>query len=162
VFFVAALAVLLSACGLVDGPGVAAYHEGVQHQAKGERTLAEQQFKIALQNQPDLAEAHINLGHMYMQDVWLDGAETETRQAIDILERTKKTIVSGSTYQQTLSVAYSNLGAIQFTRAQQLLAKLDLKQADSLQTAGIASLNKALALDPSNASAQSVLAALKN
>jgi tetratricopeptide (TPR) repeat protein len=96
--------------------GVSPYNQGVQHLQAGETTLAEQEFKLALARNPNLAEAHLNLGLIYRQVGWLDGAETETRKAIEIFERTHQTIVAGETWQQSLSVAYNNLGALELAR----------------------------------------------
>ena len=144
------------ACSSV-APGLGAYNEGVQHQARGEKSLATQQFKIALQSQPDLAEPHLNLGALYDDDRLFDAAESETQQSIAILERTKTTVIQGSTYQETLSLAYANLGHIQAERANESLARFDLAASQQLQTAALASWKRAAALDPTNVRAQAVL-----
>jgi tetratricopeptide (TPR) repeat protein len=155
----AVVMLLFVACSLVT-PGISAYNEGVQHQARGEKFLAEQLFTIALQSQPDLAEAHLNLGALYDDDGLIDAAEAETQQSIAILERTKTTLVEGSTYQQTLSMAYTNLGRIQAERANASFARFDFVESQQLQTAAMASYKRAVALDPTNVRAQAVLKAV--
>jgi tetratricopeptide (TPR) repeat protein len=160
---VVSFAVLLlgiAGCGVLSPAGLSAYNEGVQHQQRGERDLAEQQFKLALQQQPELAEARINLGLIYIQDGWYDGAEDQTRKGIEILERTKRTLVQGATYQQTLSLAYSNLGVVQISRAQAALLKLSVADAQRFADLARQSLNKAVELDPSNSRAQATLSQL--
>lgn len=87
--------VLFNGCGV---KGLSNYNSGVEHQQNGRAEMAEQEFKIALQKNPYLAEAHLNLGLIYLNRGWLDGAEASTKRGIEIFEITKKTLVKGSTY----------------------------------------------------------------
>jgi len=147
---------LLAGCAGLS-PGVAAYNAGVEHAGRGEKDLAEQQYKLALQAQPDLAEAHMNLGLVYSQSGLWEAAEAEAQQSIRIFERTKTTVIAGATFPQSLSLAYSNLGAYQLTLALQAAVKGDSARAQQLQADAAASIRKAVELDPSNVRAQSSL-----
>jgi tetratricopeptide (TPR) repeat protein len=69
---------------LYEKTGISAYNEGVQQMDSGQIILAEQQFKLALQRNPDLAEAHLNLGRIYLERGSLDGAQIETEKAVHI------------------------------------------------------------------------------
>jgi hypothetical protein len=127
------------------------YNTGIRYMAENPAhpsALAEQQFKIAIDKDSDFAEAHMNLGVYYMRTGWLDGAEKETRAAIDIYERTHETKVVGAQWEESLSIAYNNLGAIAVGR----IAK-DPGEAVSLLQEALADFKKALELDPNNAQA---------
>jgi tetratricopeptide (TPR) repeat protein len=126
------------------------YNEGFQHMEAGQKDLAEQQFKLALQQFPDLAEAHSNLGAIYQERGWLDGAETETTKAIEILERTHQTFVEGQTLEQSMSADYNNLGSIESGRADETN---DASQQRLHRKAATVFFQKAIELDPSDAQA---------
>ena len=117
----------------------------------GQMTLAEQKFKLALERNPDLAEAHLNLGKIYLQSGRLDGAQIETEKAVQIFDRTKKTIVKGATFEQSLSIAYNNLGAIEAGR---VVRVSDSAQQRLHREAAMTDFRKAVELDPSNAQAK--------
>ncbi len=134
--------------------GAPSYNEGVQNMEAGQMGLAEQQFKLALQRNPNLAEAHLNLGKIYLQTGWLDGAGAETGKAVEIFERTHHTVVVGATWEQSLSIAYNNLGAIESARAAQVS---DADQQRVHRETAIADFRKAVELDPSDAQAQANL-----
>jgi tetratricopeptide (TPR) repeat protein len=152
------VALMLAACGTVAG--MSAYNQGVQHQQKGERTLAEQQFKIALQQDPDLAEAHLNLGLLYIEDGWLEGAEEHTQAAITIFERTKRTYVEGATYAESLSLAYNNLGVIQLQRWSQKVLTGSPSEVKRLCADAAADFRKAIDLNRANSKAQANMSRL--
>ena len=109
---------------------------------------AEQQFKIAIDKDPNLAEAHMNLGVCYLRTGWLEGAEKETQIARQLFERSHVTQVKGAKWEDSLSIAYNNLGVI----AVRKIAK-DPGDAVSLLQEGIADFKKSLALNPNNAEA---------
>jgi Flp pilus assembly protein TadD len=162
--WLAVLLVLVVGCGGLP-PGVAEYNAGVQHQARGERVLAEQQYRLALQKAPDMAEAHLNLGVLHVEAGWLDGAEQEIRQAIALLERDRRTLIDGATYEQTLSLAYGALGTIHMQRAGPALAAglfFGARAPEGPCREGLAVLRKAVELDRTNAHAQAQLAHYQN
>lgn len=64
-------AVALVGCGV---KGMENYNTGVQYQQSGQTDLAEQQYKIAIQQNPELGEAYLNLGLIYINKQWFDGA----------------------------------------------------------------------------------------
>lgn len=140
---------------IIGTPGAAEYNEGVVYYQAGSTDLAEQRFKQAIQKNAGLAEAHLNLGLIYLQRQWYDGAEASTKQAIDIFERTRTTIVDGSTWQQSCSLGYNNLAAIELNR---ILGEAftDPARAKARCASGNYSfyLKKAIELDPTNSYAQ--------
>ncbi len=149
---------LLFAC---TEKGVSNYDQGVDYQTKKEFDQAEQSFKVALQKNPELAEAHLNLGRIYLDKGWLDGAETSTKIAIEIFERTKKTI-TGTTYKQSLALAYNNLGAIEIDRSKLAIDKHDFTSAKSHAVNGKKYFSKSIEFDPTNSSAQVNIQRLKD
>jgi Flp pilus assembly protein TadD len=130
------------------------YNDGVRFYGSGDKTQAQQQFKLALQKNPDLAEAHLNLGLIYLEDEDWDGAEQSTRRAIAIFERTKRTYVEGSTWQESLSVAYSNLGGADLGRTAQAAVRGDRAGTTRYCLSAAASFRHALELDPGNSKAR--------
>ena len=155
-FGILAVLVGCSPQGLYD------YNKGVQYQQTGQIDLAEQQFKIALQRNPEMAEAHLNLGLIYLNRGWYDGAETSTKKAVEILERTQRTWVKGSTWRQTLSIAYNNLGAIEIGRSIEVASQFDLATAKAHWEKAMTFFGKAVELDPANSQAQVNIQRFKN
>jgi tetratricopeptide (TPR) repeat protein len=156
----------LSGCDTVSkvvGPvGIDKYNSALQHQQHNETALAEQDYKIALQQNPDLAEAHLNLGLLYMDSQWWDGAQQETQKAVDLLEKTHTTYVEGSTWEQSLSLAYNNLGAVEMGRGADSEMNSDARSARAHWQTGMANFDKAVQLDPTDAKAQGNLQRFKN
>lgn len=138
-------------CGV---QGLGNYNKGVEYQQTGQIDLAEQQFKIALQKNSELAEAHLNLGLIYLNKGWYDGAEVSTKRSIEILELTRMTLVEGATWQQTLSIGYNNLGVIEIGRSIEAESQFDIAKAKVHWKKAMPFFRKAIELDPSNAQAQ--------
>jgi tetratricopeptide (TPR) repeat protein len=150
---------VLAGCGERDLDN---YTKGVKYLESGQIVLAEQQFKIALQKNPELAEAHLNLGVIYEREGWYDGAVESTRRSLEILERTKKTCVEGSSWQQTVSKAYGNLGVYEIKKAVIAESQSDRGRAKDHWILAMGHFEKAVELDPTNASAQANLQKFKN
>lgn len=145
---------LLIGCGV---PGMDYYNKGVIFQQGGQLDLAEEQYKNALRKNPEFAEAYYNLGVIYGGKGKIDEAEASFKKSIEIIERTRKTNVEGSTWQQELSVAYNNLGAVEIRRAQLALSIFDLASGKSYYDNALAHFKKAVELDPSDTMAQTAL-----
>lgn len=137
-----------------SSPGIEEYNKGVQFQQTNQTELAEQQFKLAIQQNPELAEAYLNIGLIYMNRTWLDGAEQMTNKCISILDRTQKTIIEGSTLNQTLSIAYNNLGVVELGRCLQAEQKYNYVLAKQHWKSGMGYFRYAVKLDPMNSQAQ--------
>jgi tetratricopeptide (TPR) repeat protein len=134
----------ISGCDMLDGEkGLTEYNKGVEFMGAKNNGGAEQQFKMAIAANPDLAEAHLNLGNLYMETGWWEGAQKETETSLAIFERTQKTLAEGSTLAQSESVAYNNLGAIASHNGKADEAKKHFE--------------KAVELDPNNAQAHANL-----
>lgn len=74
------------------------FNQGVALDAKHEPDLAEAAYKQAIEIE-ELGEAHLNLGKIYLDKDWSEGARSETQRAITLLSR-----LPGSNKQ--LSLAY--------------------------------------------------------
>jgi len=130
------------------------YNEGVKFQQTGQIELAEQQFKLAIEKNPKLAEAHLNLGMIYIDRGWYEGAEKSTRQAISVFEQTKETFVEGATWKESLSIAYNNLGVIEIAKGINEESGLDYLKGKNHWEQAMSFFHKAVELDPSNSNAQ--------
>ena len=84
---------------------------------KGKYDIAEQQFKIAFQKNPNLTEAYLNIGQVCARAGWINGCENNTKKTIEISERTHETYIEGNRWKESLSLAYTNLGAVECARA---------------------------------------------
>ena len=148
-----------SAIPFLSVSGLNEYNQGVSYQETNQITLAEQQYKIAIQKNPNNASAYLNLGVIYLNNGWYDGAEQMTKKSISILQQTQKTSVKGSTLEQSFSLAFYNLGAIEINRGIQADAQLNYVVAKNHWKKGMSYLRNAVELDPMNSRAQ---AAIKN
>ena len=135
--------------------GISEYNKGVEYQETNQLSLAEQQFKLAIQKKPNLAEAYLNLGLIYINDGWLEGGEEMTLKSISIFKSTNVTIVVGSTLQQSLSTAYNNLGVIEIQRAAKFETNYNYSSAKNHWEKGMQYFYEAVRLDPMNSKAQS-------
>jgi len=142
--------------------GVSEYNQGLHYQKTNQDELAEQQYKLAIQNNSDLAEAYLNLGVIYLNRTWYDGAEQMTNKCISILQRTQKTIIEGGTLRQTFSIAYNNLGAVEMGRTLQSEIKFNYPLAKKHWKLGMAFYHKAIELDPMNSQAQASIQNFKD
>lgn len=138
------------------------YNQGVQHQQANQTDLAEQQFKKALKKNPNLAEAHLNLGLIYLQRNWYDGSVASTKKAIALLEKSKKTVIDGQTYTQVISLAYNNLGAVELAKYIDATAALKPAAAKAHAKAAMTWFQKAVKLDPGNSQAHGNIQRLKS
>jgi tetratricopeptide (TPR) repeat protein len=149
------LIILFPLICIACGPsGIGEYNKALGYQTEGKIDLAEHEYKIALQKNPSLAEAHMNLGVIYLTRGWLDGAEKSTERAIEIFESTKKTYIKGSSWAQSLSIAYNNLGIVEIRRAAEAEIKSDKDGAKTHWKTAMSHFSKAVQLDASNSQAQ--------
>jgi tetratricopeptide (TPR) repeat protein len=146
------LLIVVVGVGLFLASATNHYNKGIRYLAENPAhpdPRAEQQFKIAIDKDHDFADAHMNLGFYYLRTGSLEVAENETKDAIEIYERTHQTKIEGARWEQSLSIAYNNLGAIAVDK----IAK-DPSDAVSLLQEGLADFRKSLELDPKNAQAR--------
>lgn len=106
----------LTGCNTTD-PGEAEFNKGIEAERYNKLDLAQQLFEQALQKNPTLAEAHINLGLIFIKKKNVDRAWEETMKGLEIINETKTTIVMGGTWQEQASLAYNNLAKIVFDKA---------------------------------------------
>lgn len=147
--------------------GFSEYNKALEHQASGKLDLAEQEYKIALQKNPGLAEAHMNIGVIYVERGWLDGAEESTKKAIAIFEKTQTTWIKGSSWQQSLAIAYNNLGMVEINRAIQAEREsMDAGEKERRRYShwkqAMSYFEKAVELDSSNSQAHANIAKFQN
>jgi tetratricopeptide (TPR) repeat protein len=142
--------------------GMSEYNKGLEYQSEKKIDLAEHEYKLALQKNPYLAEAHMNLAVIYLERGWLDGAEASAKRAVEVFEITKKTLIKGSTYQQSLSLAYNNLGVVEMHRAVGAETKSDSETAKARWKNGMSYFQKAVELDSSNSQAQANIERFKS
>lgn len=153
------LAVVIAGCGV---KGMENYNAGVQYQQAGQIDLAEQQYKIAIQQNSEFGEAYLNLGLIYINKQWFDGALQNTQKAVDIFSRTKTTYIEGATLNQTLAIAYNNIGIIEMNLIEQAGANISLNDLNSKWDSAISHFQSAINLNPQCAEANSNLSKFSN
>lgn len=135
----------ISAC---SEPGEEAYNNGVDALKKGKPTQARQFFEQALSDNSAIAEAYLNLGRIDIKLGNLTQAREHTLKALDMLKKSKETIISGSTWQQQAALACNNMASIAFHQAN--ASKENFEQKSALIQEAREWLKKALELDQGN------------
>ena len=120
-----------SAPSTKDQPGVSQYNSGVKLMKKGQYTGAQAEFEAALRRNPNMAEAHNNLGYSLRKQgpQNFDKALTHYNQAIELDAK----LAEAYMYRGVLHMLMGNEEkALQDHRT---LTGLDRKLADALQAA---------------------------
>lgn len=131
--------------------GGAEYNEGVELLRQNETDQARDKFRLALEKNPDLAEAHIQMGSLDFQAEQFDQAEQALRQGIHLLEEAGKTSLEKITLEEVLANAYLMLAASEYAQGiEALLVRNDSVGHDQkLRQAG-QHLDHAVSLEPQN------------
>ena len=133
------------------------YAKGTKYYEEGQILLAEQNLKKAIEKDPTLAEAYLNLGGVYVKNGWYDGAEEKIYKGVALLEQRRSTPLSGVTWEQLASLGHTNLGFIELKRIPSAELKGDHDLSKDLLTRAISHFEKAIQLEPSNSKAQAAL-----
>ena len=123
------------------------YNKGLAYEQAGRYDRAEQQFKRAIRVNPTMAEAHLALGAVYLKAGRIDEAEATTLIALVTLPRSQ---LWGSSYRNTLSMAYNNMGVVEEWRAVREVLEFDLTDAEAHRANAESLYRNALELDPRN------------
>jgi len=159
-FFILAIATLiLVGC---DQPGHKEFKMGVDTM-NTDADAAEGFFKQAIEKDSNIAEAHLNLGLIYLNKEWAEGTLIESRKAIKIYEQSKPEI-RNNLWKTNNSIAHVNTASALTVLAGERAEKWDESaNSDSLK-AGIVMYDtvlsyiaRALELDPSNVGGQVLL-----
>jgi tetratricopeptide (TPR) repeat protein len=108
------MTLLLSGC---SEPGEEMYNQGVKSLNSGKPTEARQFFLQALDENPGIAEAYLNLGRIDIKHGTYANARENTLKALEMLKKERRTIISGATWQQQAALACNNLASIAFQEA---------------------------------------------
>jgi len=134
-------------CGC-SRPGEDEFNKGIEAQRDNQLELAKELFNTALSKDPALAEAHINLGYVYLREKNYDKAWEETTIGLEKIKKSHKTIVMGQTWQDQAALAYNNLAKIVFEKAVQARKAGLSKDQKRHQEHTVSLLNQALELVP--------------
>jgi len=146
----------ITGCSSTD-PGENEFNKGIEAERFDKLDLAQQLFEKALKKNPKLAEAHINLGLIFIKKKNPDRAWQETTTGLEIIEQTKTTIVMGGTWQEQASLAYNNLAKIVFDRALEAYQAGDSETMKQHKDHALSLLQQAVELNPDNELAVSSL-----
>lgn len=105
---------LLSGCA---DPGEETYNKGVKALSEGKPAEARVFFLQALEENPDIAEAYLNLGRIDIKQGTYAKARENTLKALEMLEKSHKSIISGATWKQQAALACNNMASIAFQQA---------------------------------------------
>ncbi|MDY0211509.1 MAG: hypothetical protein RBR06_00730 [Desulfuromonadaceae bacterium] len=173
-FYIALIVISIFFLAACTKPGEQAYNQGVKSLNEGKTEQARTSFLRAIEENPRLAEAYLNLGRIDIKLADFVSARGNTLKALNLLQEYKKTIRSGSTWTQQAALACNNMASIAFQQA--LLIKSsnvkdsneasissiqtetsqdrssgeDLEAAETLINEAEKWLDQALELDPSN------------
>lgn len=159
---------VLAACALE--PGIAEYNQGIEHLSAGKTELAEASFKRALEKKSDFAEAHLNLGKIYLEKGWTEGAEKSTQTALSIFESSQTTASTDTSWRMGASLASTNLGLIKLNTFKAEMEKLGAWSSLALMAGNskveqvddaLMLFERAIELDPSNSTAQGEIQKIK-
>lgn len=103
------------------------YDLGLEHEKHGAYGKAIKKFEIATRNDPNMAEAYLALGAVYLKSGDYDKSEKATTRAIVTLPRSN---VKGADYRVSLSVAYNNLGAVEESRTAAAMMRFEFDLAE--------------------------------
>ncbi len=125
--------VILFLAGCVE-PGESTYNQGVKALNSGKTAEAHELFVRALEENPHIAEAYLNLGRIHMKQGTYAAAREKTLIALQMLEKNQKTIISGNSWKQQAALACNNMASIAFQQG------LELKQSEESDPAESARL----------------------
>lgn len=143
------LSLLTASCGS-NIAGEAEYNKGIEAINADKFELAQQLFEKAAQKNPQLAEAHINLGLVYIKSRQFDKAWEETQKGLEALKTYKTTIVRGSSWQEQAALANNNLAKIVFDKAINARENGNLVASKSFQAQALTYLKVAIEMAPEN------------
>lgn len=147
--FALVLSLLIVSCGS-NVKGEAEYNKGIEAIKVDNLELAQQQFTQSIQKNPQLAEAHINLGLVYIKTHQPDKAWDETQKGLRIIAKTRTTIIKASSWHEQAALANNNLAKIIFDKALHAKQSGDLAASKDLQTEALTYLKKATEMAPDN------------
>lgn len=141
--------------------GNEAFNKGLEYYRAGEINLAEQNYKLAISQNPKMVHAYLNLGTIYINKNLIDEAEAMTNKCIEVVEAKQDPSVNDSSSGHVLSIAYNNLGCIESRRSKQVSQTGDFSTSQNHAQKAFAHFCRALDLDPTNANAQTNLENIK-
>ncbi|EAT15386.1 tetratricopeptide repeat protein [Desulfuromonas acetoxidans] len=145
VLFLILVIAVLSGC---THPGEDEFNKGIEAQRNNELELAKELFQTALNKDASLAEAHINLGYVYLREKNYDKAWEETAVGLEKIKKSRETIVMGQSWQDQAALAYNNLAKIVFEKAVQAKKAGLTAEQKRHQEHTVSLLNQALELVP--------------
>ncbi len=144
------LTITLFATGCSTRPGEDEFNKGIEAHRANNTELAQQMFEQSLQKNPLLAEAHINLGMVYIKINDPERAWNETMAGLDLINKTKKTIIIGGTWEEQAALANNNLAKIVFDKAIAARENNDLENMEKFKAEALRYLEKAAKLYDEN------------
>lgn len=160
------LLVTASISGCPASPkGMDAYKKGVQIVENHGKTMdAKVHLVKALNENPELAEAHIMLGHVLFQEGFYVEAQEQSQKGVELLEKNQKVLDTSKTWQQFASLGLTNMGIVEVRKSANNVEKTPEALAKKRATAeqAIQYFSRALELSPENKRAKDELAQLKS
>lgn len=139
---------------LATPDALADYQEALTELQRDRIDLAEKALNRAIAKNPDLAEAHVILSRIYVQRGLTDQAEQSANTAIQILERTRLTMVAETTADQVMATAFVYLAAVELRRAVNAAGQPGAAGAPESCRKAVRYLERAMQLDMANPDAQ--------
>jgi tetratricopeptide (TPR) repeat protein len=140
---------LTTGCGTTQ-PGEDEYNKGIEANNAEKIDLAQRLFKQAIQKNPNMAEAYINLGMVYIKQHDDEQAWEATQTGLNLILKNHDTIIRGDSWETQAALAYNNLAKIVFDKAIQAHKLKDLSKQQQYRDEALGYLQQALELAPEN------------
>ncbi|HDS08725.1 MAG TPA: tetratricopeptide repeat protein [Firmicutes bacterium] len=129
--------------------GATLYDEGVDALDVNNYDLAITKFNSAINLDPSIGEAYLNIGLCYLRKGDYDQCERNSKEAINTFRKYKKVIASGQTLQELIAICYLNMGLSYIGKARDAADAGDTGKADIYHKTALEHFKKGMEEAPS-------------
>jgi tetratricopeptide (TPR) repeat protein len=137
------------------------FRRGLIFASQQRLTKAEEEFKFAIQKDPTLGEAHMNLGILYMGQGLLEAAEKEFILAKDLISQHDVSVIPQKK-NEAVSLCLANLAALYALRTSESIQILDRMEAKRHYQKAKEYADQSIQLDGTNVRAEELVRRLKS
>ncbi len=131
--------------------GVNFYNEGVDLLDAKKYKQAIAKFQIAIEKDPSIGEAYLNIGLCNLRTGDYKGTVKWTKEAINTFKKYKKVVGEGQTLQELIAICYLNIGITNILLAQEADGNGDIPTAKAYHKTALENFEKGIAEDPTYA-----------
>ncbi|MCK4667122.1 hypothetical protein KAU33_10245 [Candidatus Dependentiae bacterium] len=124
------------------------YDDGVDYLDKEKSFEAIIRFKIAIDLDPSIGEAHLNTGLAYMREGDYYYCEIYSKEAINTFRKYKKVIAQGQTIEELIAICYLHMGLAYIGKARDADDKGNYSDAEIYHKTALEMWKKGMTEDP--------------